>query len=121
MWDLSSPLGPPKEIESGSLDLIITIFVFSALHPDEWRQAVHNLHTVGRFPRTLGPWTATDVQEGNRQMLKPGGRILFRDYGRNDLTQLRMKGGRLLQENLYIRGDGTRVYFFERGVSPFPP
>lgn len=43
--------------------------------------------------------------------------LLLRDYGRNDLTQIRIKKDRLLDPDvphLYIRGDGTRVYFFEK-------
>ncbi|GJE93230.1 S-adenosyl-L-methionine-dependent methyltransferase [Phanerochaete sordida] len=90
VWDLSSDSLPPG-LEAGTVDIVILIFVLSALHPDEWRQAITNVH----------------------KLLKPGGRVLFRDYGRHDLTQLRFKAGRLLADNFYIRGDKTRVYFFE--------
>lgn len=91
VWDLADPEhNLPDGIEENSVDIVVMIFVFSALSPEQWKDAVINLQKI----------------------VKPGGRILFRDYGRYDLTQIRFKKGRLLDENFYIRGDGTRVYFF---------
>ncbi|KAL5492311.1 hypothetical protein ACEPAI_3758 [Sanghuangporus weigelae] len=91
VWDLTSTDGLPEGIAPSSIDIVVLIFVLSALHPNEWARAVSNIY----------------------KMLRPGGLVVLRDYGRHDLTQLRFKEGRLLEDNFYIRGDKTRVYFFE--------
>jgi tRNAThr (cytosine32-N3)-methyltransferase len=91
VWDAAGDVLPPG-LEESSVDIVIMIFIFSALSPKQWSQAVQNIFKV----------------------LKPGGEVLFRDYGRGDLAQVRFKKGRYLEENFYIRGDGTRVYFFEK-------
>jgi tRNAThr (cytosine32-N3)-methyltransferase len=97
VWDVSASPdsdngGLPPGLTEGSVDVVLMIFIFSALSPKQWDQAVRNIWRV----------------------LKPGGQVLFRDYGRGDLAQVRFKKGRYMEENFYVRGDGTRVYFFEQ-------
>jgi len=90
VWDAAGAALPPG-LEAGTVDVILMIFIFSALSPDQWDRCIRNVF----------------------QLLRPGGETLFRDYGRGDLAQVRFKKGRYLGENFYVRGDGTRVYFFE--------
>ncbi|KAF2630812.1 methyltransferase, partial [Macroventuria anomochaeta] len=97
VWDVAASPdsengGLPPGLGEGSVDVVLMIFIFSALNPRQWDQAVRNIWRV----------------------LKPGGQVLFRDYGRGDLAQVRFKKGRWMEENFYVRGDGTRVYFFEQ-------
>jgi tRNAThr (cytosine32-N3)-methyltransferase len=97
VWDVAASLdsenaGLPPGLQESSVDVVLMIFIFSALNPRQWDQAVQNIWRV----------------------LKPGGQVLFRDYGRGDLAQVRFKKGRYMEENFYVRGDGTRVYFFEK-------
>ncbi|KAK4688851.1 hypothetical protein P7C73_g1250, partial [Tremellales sp. Uapishka_1] len=121
VWDITSKPDPsssttyslPEGLTPNSVDVITVIYVLSALHPEEWKQAIHNLWTV-RPPFLLPSQCRNTCLPLLIQALKPNGHLLIRDYGRHDLAQLRIKKDRLLQENLYIRGDGTRVYFFEK-------
>lgn len=45
-------------------------------------------------------------------VLKPGGMVLFRDYGLYDMTMLRFEPDKRVGFREYMRSDGTRSYFF---------
>lgn len=79
-----------SHITESCVDVATMIFVLSAIHPDKMVAALQNVHKV----------------------LKPGGCLLFRDYGLYDYAMLRFAPGHKLSDNFYVRQDGTRAYYF---------
>lgn len=80
-----------KDVAFESIDIVTLIFVMSAIHPDKFHRTLQNVFNV----------------------LKPGGVVLFRDYGLFDMAQLRFNAGHKISENLYMRQDGTRLVCFK--------
>jgi methyltransferase-like protein 6 len=78
----------PKE----SIDVLTCVFVLSAIPPEKIDYCVGQLSLV----------------------LKKGGVLLLRDYGKYDQAQLRFKKENYVKDNLYARHDGTFSFFFTK-------
>lgn len=53
-WDVSAPNGLPDYIQESSMDIVILVYIFSALHPDQWDSAIGNIAKV-RLSLSFGP------------------------------------------------------------------
>jgi methyltransferase-like protein 6 len=75
---------------STQVDIVTMIFVLSAIPPEKFHLAISNV----------------------AECLRPGGLLLFRDYAVDDAAKARFKEDRKLDENLFVRQDGTLAYYF---------
>lgn len=91
VWDISN--ADEANPASGVSDITTLLFCLSAISPSKMMTACKNV----------------------MQTLKPGGILIFRDYGRYDEAQLKLGSSRakLLAENFYVKSDGTRCYYFD--------
>ncbi|WOH11679.1 hypothetical protein DCAR_0831169 [Daucus carota subsp. sativus] len=74
----------------GGVDVVTLIFTLSAVPFDRMPAAMSECFSV----------------------LKPGGLLLFRDYGLYDMTMLRFEPDQKVGNREYKRTEGTRAYFF---------
>jgi methyltransferase-like protein 6 len=90
--DVSNNPIPNELVPPASIDLASMIFTLSAISPQKMSGVLHKVF----------------------EKLKCGGYLLIRDYGVCDLAHIRFlaKQGRKLEDHFYVRGDGTRAYFF---------
>ncbi|XP_057539212.1 uncharacterized protein LOC130817494 [Amaranthus tricolor] len=87
----SSPPNKDGRCCLGGVDFLTLIFTLSAVSPERMMTAVRECFSV----------------------LKPGGLLLFRDYGLYDMTMLRFEPEKRVGFRHYMRADGTLSYFFD--------
>jgi methyltransferase-like protein 6 len=90
VWDIAST--DPAPI-TALADVCTLLFCLSAISPEKMKTAVCNVAAT----------------------LRPGGVLVFRDYGRFDEAQLKLgvQRAKRLGENFYVKSDGTRCFYFE--------
>lgn len=92
-------------------------------HPDPLKTTLANSADVAILLfciSAIGPHPSPELTRAARHvmdMLKPGGILVVRDYGRFDEAQLKLHGktnrNKELGNNFYRKGDGTGCYYFE--------
>lgn len=75
-------------------DFATLIFVLSAISPENHEKVVEKISNF----------------------MKSGTVLMFRDYGRYDMAQLKLASQKVakLKDNFYVKADGTRVYYFTK-------
>lgn len=90
--NLLDQAGIESNLAMHKMDYISLIFVLSALDPSKMKLAIDN---VSNF-------------------LAAGGLVFFRDYAIYDKAMLRFNEKSKIQDQFYVRQDGTRAYFFTK-------